>query len=235
MKTLNTKISLKAYARIAGLLYLLIAISGGFSIGYVPSVILVPGDAAATAQQVAENMGLFRLGIAADIAVLLMEVILTVMLYRLFKPVSQTMANIAAFSRIGMSIVMALNLLNYLIPIQLLSGNEYLSVFDPAQLNALALVFFDAHQMGVFVWGLFFGLHMMALGYLLFTSGYVPKALGVLVGVGSLGYLGEAILELTSSNTASLSMIITGLLVIAVVGELSFTFWLLIKGVNNEK
>ena len=90
-----------AYAKFAGLLYLLIAISGGFSIGYVPSVIMAPGDAASTAQNILDNQGLFRLGILGDIIVLLLEIILTEMLYRLFKPVSQTLSMIAAFSRLA--------------------------------------------------------------------------------------------------------------------------------------
>ncbi|MFT5386192.1 MAG: hypothetical protein ACI8X3_001803 [Saprospiraceae bacterium] len=224
------QISQMAYARLAGLLYLLIAISGGFSIGYMPSVIIAPGDAIATAQNIAKHQGLFRLGILGDIAVFLMEIALTVMLYRMFKSISPTLSMIAAFSRMAMGIVMGLNLFNYLIPINLMSGADYLSAFEPDQLQTLAMLFLDAHQDGVYIWGLFFALHLIALGYLIFKSGFFPKALGVLMMIGSFGYGGESIAAFTFPDNATISIVVTVLLVLAVIGELGFTFYLLIKG-----
>lgn len=223
-----------AYAKLAGVLYLLIAITGGLSIGYMPSVIIAAGDAVKTAQNIEDNLGLFRLGILGDIVVLLLEVVLTVMLYRLFKHVNQTIAMVAAFSRLAMGIVMGLNLLNYLIPVHLLNGADKLSAFDLNQVQYLAMTFLDAHQYGVYIWGLFFGLHLIALGYLVFISGYCPKILGLLMGIGSLGYLLESIGELTLTNNNILSILVIVFLIIATVGELFFAFWLLIKGVNIE-
>ncbi|MFT6878262.1 MAG: hypothetical protein ACJAZF_004393 [Granulosicoccus sp.] len=234
-KQLNHGDSIKVYARFAGLFYLLIAISGGFSIGYVPSVIVAPGDASATAQNIADNLGLFRLGIAADILVFMFEVALTVLLYRLFKPVNPTLSLVAAFCRLAMSVVMGLNLLNYLIPLILLSGTDYLSVFDTDQLHALALLFLETHQYGVYIWGLFFGLHLLALGYLILKSGYFPKAMGILMMIGSVGYTSESLAAIASVDNSITRLVVIAFLVVAVVGELSFTFWLLIKGVNvNE-
>lgn len=223
-----------AYAKLAGVLYLLIAITGGLSIGYMPSVIIAAVDAVKTAQNIEDNLGLFRLGILGDIVVLLLEVVLTVMLYRLFKQVNQTIAMVAAFSRLAMGIVMGLNLLNYLIPVHLLNGADKLSAFDLNQVQYLATTFLDAHQYGVYIWGLFFGLHLIALGYLVFISGYCPKILGLLMGIGSLGYLLESIGELTLTNNNILSILVIVFLIIATVGELFFAFWLLIKGVNIE-
>ncbi len=221
-----------AYAKLAGLLYLLIAISGGFSIGYMPSVIMVPGDAATTAQNIIENQGLFRLGIAGDIVVFLMEIILTVMLYRMFKPVNPTLSLIAGFSRLAMGIVMAINLFNYLIPMRLLGGSDYLNALEPNQLQSLALLFFDAHQDGIYIWGLFFALHLVILGYLIFKSDFFPKLIGLFMMIGSFGYGGESIAAFIYPGHEAISMLINVLLGIAVVGELSFTFWLLIKGIK---
>jgi hypothetical protein len=225
----------KTYARFSGLLYLLIAISGGFSMGYVPSVIIDSGDAAATTQNILNNPGLFRLAILGDIVVLLFEVVLTVMLYQLFKPINRTLSLVAAFSRLAMAMVMGVNLLNYLVPLQLLSGSEYFDVFEPAQMESLALLFLECHQYGVYIWGLFFGLHLIALGYLVFQSGYFPKVLGLLMMIGSFGYSFESMSAITQSTYETLSMFINLLLVIAVVGELSFTFWLLIKSIDVDK
>ncbi|MFT6338115.1 MAG: hypothetical protein ACI86M_000832 [Saprospiraceae bacterium] len=223
------------YAKLAGLLYLIIAISGGFSIGYVPSVIIKAGDAASTAQNMMDHLGLFRLSILGDIVVLLLEIVLTVILYRLFKPVNKTIAMVAAFSRLAMGIVMGFNLLNYLIPFHLLNGADNLSAFKIDQLQSLAMVFFDAHQYGIYIWGLFFGFHLVALGYLVFKSGYFPKVLGLLMCIGSFGYLLESIGEITLTNSAIFSILVIVLLVVATIGELSFTFWLLIRGINIEE
>jgi hypothetical protein len=226
---------LKNYAKSAGLLYLLIAILGGFSIGYVPTVILESGDASATARNIADNMGLFRLGIVADILVLMLEVALTVMLYRLFKPVSQTLSLISAFCRLAMSLVMGLNLLNYLIPLLLLSDAGYLDVFETEQLHAMALLFLETHQYGVYIWGLFFGFHLVVLGYLIFKSGYFPKVIGILMMIGSIGYASESLTAILFVENTMVSVLVIMFLVAAVVGELSFTFWLLIKAINvNE-
>ena len=229
---LSNQLSPKAYTQFAGLLYLLIAITGGFSIGYMPTIIIVSGDAAATAQNMLDNQWLFRLGIAGDIAVLLLEIVLTVMLYRIFKEVSKTVAMVATFSRLAMSVIMGFNLLNYLIPVLLLGGSNYLAVFETDQLEALALVFLDAHKYGEYVWQLFFGLHLIALGYLIFKSSHFPKIPGILMMVGSVGYSGDSISRFISLNNASISIVVGVLLAIAVLGELSFTFWLLIKGVK---
>ena len=227
--------SKKKNARIAGLLYLLIAISGGFSIGYLPTIILASGDASTTAQNIINNQGLFQLGFVADIIVFLLEIVLTVMLYRLFKPINQFLSMIAAYSRLAMSVVMGLNLLNYIIPMLLLSGSDYLNVFETNQLQSLALLFLNVHQYVVYIWGLFFAVHLLFLGYLLFKSNFFPKIIGILMMLGSLGYFGESLKELTFSDNEIISLLITLFLIISVVGELSFTFWLLIKGLNVEE
>lgn len=224
----------KSFARFAGLLYLIIAIAGGFSIGYMPSVVVIPGDAAATAESLLAHPGLFRLGIGADIIVFILEVVLTVMLFRLFKPVNALLSRIAAFSRMGMAVVMAVNLLNLLMPSLLLGDAAYLEVFGLDQLQAMSLLFFEAHQFLIWIWGLFFGLHLFILGYLIFKSGYFPKLLGILSMVGSLGYTLESVYKMTLPEVPAVSIGINILLGIVVIGELGFTFWLLIKGMKVE-
>jgi len=235
MKNIKENKSPKRYGKIAGLFYLIIAISGGFSIGYMPSIIVESGNAFTTAQNILNNQVLLRLGITGDIVVMLLEIVLTVMLYRLFKSISQTIAMIAAFARLAMSLIMGVNLLNYLIPALLLSGSNYLNAFEPNQLQSLALLFLDAHKYGEYVWQLFFGLHLIALGYLIFKSEFYPKILGILMIIGSFGYSGDSIARFTLLNNDVVSIVVSLLLGIAVIGELSFTFWLLIKGINVEK
>jgi hypothetical protein len=105
--------SLNRTARVAEILYLLIAVFAPFSMMYVPSRLIAPGDAATTASHVLASEGLFRFGIASDAIVFLVEIVLTVLLYVLLKPVSKTLSLVAAFSRLAMTVIQGINLLNY--------------------------------------------------------------------------------------------------------------------------
>ena len=222
----------QSYARTAGLLYLIIAAFGGFSIGYVPSVIIEVGDAVTTANNLLSNKAIFNMGIFGDVVVLLTEVVLTVMLYIMFKPVSPTLSLIAAWSRLAMVLVMAINLLLNIMLVLLLSDAAYLNVFEPAQLQATALIFFEAHDYGVYIWQLFFGPHLLAIGYMILKSNLFPKVLGWMMLVGSFGYTIQALQKIMHFENATLSFAIIGLLTIVTIGELAFALWLLVKGIN---
>ncbi|MHA1127910.1 MAG: DUF4386 domain-containing protein [Alphaproteobacteria bacterium] len=224
----------QSYARTAGLLYLIIAAFGAFAIAYVPSVIIESGDAATTATNLLANKTLFNMGILGDVVVLLAEVALTVMLYIMFKSVSPTLSLIAAWSRLAMILVMAINLLINIMPVFLLSGTAYLSAFEPAELQATALILFEAHAYGIFIWQLFFGPHLLVLGYMILKSEMFPKVLGWMMLIGSFGYTIQALAKIMHIENATLSFAIIGLLTIVTIGELAFAFWLLIKGINLQ-
>ncbi len=224
--------TIQRMARTAGLLYLLIAAGGIFSFFYMRSLILVPGDAAATAANVTAFDGMFRLGMVSDAVVFLTEVVLIAILYTLLKPVSHTLSLAAAAARLSMAVLQGVNLINYVLVLLLVSGASYLAVFSGAQLQALTYLFFDAYEYVALVWGFFFGLHTLLLGYLVYRSGYFPKLLGILLAIASFGYLldsfGNFLLPQYEELYASV------VLVTALLGELLFAFWLLIKGVNAE-
>ena len=136
-------------------------------------------------------------------------------------------------SGLDLTVVMGINLLPYFIALLLLSGAGYLSVFEPAQLDALALLSLNAHQNGVYIWQMFFGLHLFVLGYLIFKSGYFPRILGILMVVGALGYLLDAYGNILFHSYGETFGWVVGMT--AVFGELPFFLWLLIKGVNVER
>src|SRR5215210_1964637 len=133
--------SIKNTARIAGFLILLIAVLAPFSILYLPSTLIVPGDAAATAGNVMASEGLFRLGIVVDSFVVLLEIVVIAILYVLLRPVNRTLALVAAFARLAMTIVMAVNVFNSLGVLLLLGDAEYLTVFEPDQLQVVSVNF----------------------------------------------------------------------------------------------
>ena len=223
--------SLNKTARVAGALYLLIAIFAPFGMVYVPSRLIVPGDAATTVSHILASEGLFRLGIASDSVVFLIEIVLTVLLYILLKPVSKTLSLVAAFSRLAMTIIQGINLLNLVFVLLLVSGADYLTVFAPEQVHALVLLFLNAHAAVALIWGLFFGLHLFVLGYLVYTSGYIPRMLGIVLMIVSLCYLTQSFGTLLFPKYAALFAAVGYLSII----ELAFPVWLVMKGVHVEQ
>ena len=222
--------SLNKTARITGVLYLIITALAPFSMMYVPSKLIVVGDAARTAGNLLASQGLFRLAIAGDAVVFLIEIAIVALLYVLLRPVNKTLALVAAFSRLAMTVVQGVNLLTYLLPLMLLGGVGYLSVFEPGQLHALVLLFLNLHGSVALVWGLFFGLHLLVLGYLVYKSGYISRVPGVALLLASLCYLvqgfGNILLPGHSGTFAAVGFLS--------IVEVVFPLWLLIKGVKGR-
>jgi uncharacterized protein DUF4386 len=234
--------SIQKVTRVAGFLYLTIAIVAPLSLMVVPSALIVPGNAAATASNIMASKNLFRLGVAGESVVFLIEMILPILLYILLKPVSKTLSLFAMSSRLAMAVIQGINVLNKVLVLHLLSGAAYLKAFEPDQSQALVLLFLDAHKYGEAIWGAFFGLHLFALGYLvlesghiLSKSGYMRRILSVLLMIGSIGYLMDSFRNLLLLDNEVLSIVSSVLLIASVIGEVSFFLWLLIKGVNVEE
>ena len=214
--------------RIAAILILVLVVIAPFGMLYLPSTLIVPGNATTTANNVLASEPLFRLGIAGDSVVFLIEIVLSVLLYVLLKPVSKTLALVAAFSRLAMTIIQGINLLNHFFVLLLLSGTGYLSVFEPGQLHALVLLFLNAHESAVLIWGLFFGLHLLVLGYLVYKSGYIPRISGVFLVIASLCYFTQFFGNILFPQYKSIFTMIGILSTL----EIALPLGLLIKGVN---
>ena len=142
MKTSEDKNkSFQRMAKIAAGLYLLITVLAIYTHFYMPGELIVAGDASKTANNIAANQGLFRGAIFSELIILLSEVVLTLILYVIFKPVSKILSLTAAVSRLAMTIIHGFNVLNKIFVLILLSGAGYLSVFNPDELNALVMFF----------------------------------------------------------------------------------------------
>lgn len=218
-------------ARVTAVLILLLVVIAPFSMIYLPSTLIVPGDAATTANQITASTGLFRLGMMGDAIVFLIEIGLCALLYVLLKPVNKTLALVAAFARLAMTILQGINLLNHFFVLLLLSGAGYLSAFAPEQLQALVLLFLNAHEAVVLIWGVAFGLHLLLLGYLVYQSGYLPKVVGILLIIAAFCYFIQSFGNLLFPQSKELFTSI-GLLSTL---EIALPLWLLIKGVNVEQ
>ncbi len=207
-------------ARVAGVLYLVIIVFGLFSEVVVRTGVTVSGDPTATAENIRDAEGLFRLGFVANLGYLVCEVAMTVILYLLLRPVSAAVSLVAAAFRLTTVTILGLNLLNMFAALVVLNGPDY-----P---KALALFFLDLHRYGYALGLTFFAVNCMAMGYLLARSSHAPTALGVLLGVAGLGYLANSLLWfLVPSYGGTLRLL---LLVPALVAEIWFCLLLLRKG-----
>ncbi len=215
-------------ARVTGVLILLMAVIAPFSMLYVPSTLIVPGDAASTARNLMAGEGLFRLSIVSNALIFLIEIGLCALLYVLLKPVSKTLSLVAAFARLAMTVIQGINLLNHFFVLLLLSGAAYVSAFSPEQLQALMLLFLNAHEAVVQIWGVAFALHLVVSGYLVYKSGYLPRIVGALLIVAGLCYFTQSFGNILFPESKALFATI-GLLSIV---EIALPLWLLIKGVN---
>jgi Domain of unknown function (DUF4386) len=229
MKQRNTETSPQVYARIGGVLYLIIIVIGFCSGFFLREKLVASGDAASN---IVVSEWLWRISIAGDLILLVCAVALTLILYVLLRPVNKNLALLAVFFNIVELPIEAASKL-CLFAALFLSGNaDYLKAFQPHQLHALVKISLKLHDYGFGIDLVFFGFACLVYGYLLFRSGYFPRALGVLMAIAGLSYL-------TNSFTLILAPAYAGaiffILVLALIGELSLCLWLMVKGVNVPK
>jgi hypothetical protein len=223
----------KRLARIAGVLYLLVAIFGGFAEGFVYPKVYVAGNAAATAGNVVANSGLVRMGVVADLFNATVWVFLGMTLYLLLKHVNKSVARaMVVLVAIGASIV-CLNTVFEFEGLRAATGAINLAAFGTTGSNALVLLLLDTQHYGIFIAQIFFGLWLVPFGYLAYRSGWFPKALGVLLIVGGAFYLVDL---LAAFLVPDFGQMIHGFVTIpSAIAELSMVLYLLVIGVKTQK
>ena len=233
MEEHQVEASPRVLSRIGGVLYLVIIVVGIFGEAFVRNRLIVSGDATATAANIRSMESLWRFGIAAELFLLMCAVALAWILFVLLRPVSRDLSLLATFFNlvsIALEAAIQLQLLAALFPL----GNAgYLRAFAPEQLYAMTSLSLKLHSYGFGVSLIFFGCVCLVWGYLIFRSGYLPKALGVLMQIAGLSYLTNSFALLLAPSFAS--QIFPAILVPALVGEASLCLWLIVKGVNVEK
>lgn len=218
-------------ARMAGALWLaVIAVS---VLDVVTSSIIVSGDAAATARNILNSEFRFRLGVLAEFVGGALYVGVTVLLYRLLKPVSRNLSLFAAFcGAIGISVGAALTVRDLGV-VGLLRSAQAASATDASQINAIALSSIRLFGLGFTVAMVYFGFQCATVGYLIARSGFMPKAIGILLALGGSFYVLSSFAAFLALPIARpLSQIVVP---VAFLGEGSTTLWLLFKGVDVRK
>ncbi len=223
----------RVLSRIGGVLYLIIIAGGLFGEAFIRNRLMVPGDAAATAANIRSMESLWRLGIAGEFFMLACTTVLALILFILLRPVSRDLALLAVFFNLVSIAVEAVNEQQLLATLFPLGSAEYLGVFQPAQLEAMASLSLKSYGYGFGISLIFFGCECIVLGYLIIRSGYLPKAVGVLMQIAGLCYLINSFALLISPSLAG--RLFPAILIPAFVGELSLCLWLLVKGVNVER
>jgi len=216
-------------ARVAGLLYLIPAILGIFSMLYGPESLIEPGDAATTANNIMASESLYRLAFMGDLISQVVFIFLVLLLYKLLKPVNKSHAVLmVVLVLVGIPIAM-LNNLNQIAALLLSSGANYLTVFEADQLPAHVMLYLDLYEHGLRIAYIFWGLWLFPLGYLVYKSGFLPRILGILLIIAGFGYLIEFVAFFLFPNLDVTIRMFT------FWGEVLLALWLLIKGVNVEK
>lgn len=231
MNNHTTQASPIIYARIAGFVYIITMLLGIFGVMYVESSLIIPDNNAATVNNIKANEMLFRAGVASEILMYALVILLSWALYVTLKSVNKNLALLALLWRLGEAIIGgAATVLSGLIPLLLLNSG---ALFEPEQLQALVGLFLDVRAAGLDVVLIFIGMGGTIFCYLFFKSKYVPRVLAVW---GIITYLSMLIISFISLLSPDLPPSVK-MIFYAPGGlfELIFGFWLLIKGVKIQQ
>jgi hypothetical protein len=221
----------QTYARIGGILYLLIIVLGIFYELIVRDSIVVPRDSMATMANLKANEFFWRLGIVAEFLSSIIGFGLVLIMYKLTKPVNKDLAILAAFfnlAAITIQTVYIIQLVEVLFPI---GASEYLKAFTTEQLGAMISLSMKSHVFGFGIALLMFGPYFLFSGFLIYKSTYLPKFIGVLYTISGIGYLVNGFMLILAPQLSGIVFMIIVLPVF--IGEMSLALRLLIKGVNE--
>jgi len=223
--------STQQQARIAGVLYLLLGLTAPIGLIYVPSQLFVSGNAAATADNIRAFESLLRVRIASELVHQAIAIFLVLALYRLFKPVDEFLAKQVVILGALVSVpIVFVNVLNEIAALTLVSGADFLSVFEKPQLDAMAYLFIRLHGRGIAVAAIFWGLWLFPLGLLVIRSGFIPRLLGFLLLIAGSAYLADSFVTLVLPQ---LDPIVSRIAMPLQMGELPIIFWLAIWGAKT--
>lgn len=227
----DTKFRPQLYARLAGLLYLIVIVGGGFAEIFVRQRLVVANDAVATANNILTHEQLFRSGFAADLIAGLCVMPLILLLYELLKVVNRRVALLAVFFSLVGSAVQSAALLGHFAPVILLKRGPALGV-NTELLQAQAYMALQLQSIGYAVALAFFGGTMLVRGYLVFRSGFLPWIIGVFLAIEGVCYWANSFVDFLAPGFAAS---ILAVLMVAGLAEVILCLWLLLKGVDVPK
>lgn len=228
-----TSVSINVKARIAGLLYLLLILTGIFSLMYVPSKLIVWDNASLTFEKIVASETLFRLGIVSGLACYFFFFLLALVLYQILNPINKNYAKLMVLL-VVMSIPMFfINVQNEFTVLSLINDASLHQSFSPVEVESHVMLYLHEYDNGLSLVHIFSGLWLFPFGYLVFKSGFLPRILGILLMIGCFGYLADFLGATLFKNYSEkgISMFVT---LPATIGEIGICLWLLVFGVNRK-
>jgi hypothetical protein len=222
-------LSPRKIARLAGFLYIMYFITSLIA-NYFGNIVFV--DAPATLNTIIAHESLFRVGFVISLFSVVFLLLAAWALYVLLKPVNKNLALLLLLVNLGGFVIWCLSVLNLYGSLMLLSGADYLKVFQPDQLQAQALLFINLYKNGSVIAQIPYGVWLFPLGYLVFKSRFLPKILGILLIADCFGLL---IYVLQRFLLPGYDVLSYPCLMISFIAEISLSLWLLIKGVKEQK
>ncbi|MET3029410.1 DUF4386 domain-containing protein [Flavobacterium sp. UW10123] len=222
----------KKTARIAGLLYLAVVLTGIFSLAYVPKTLFEWDDPALTFHNITASETLFRLGILSSIVCYISFLFMPMALYKLLKPVQAFYAGLMVVLAAASVPISLVNLQNKFAVLSLIGKDSYLRAYSAEQLQGQTMFYLNQYDHGILLASVFWELWLLPFGYLVYKSGFLPRALGILLMLGCLGYLinfsGNMLIE--NYGEIGISKFIA---LPATLGEIGICLWLLIIGTKQ--
>jgi hypothetical protein len=222
--------SVQSYARAAGIMFLISFVAGSFGEFYVPSKLIVAGNAAATVSNILAHEMLFRFGFAGYLLEALCDIGLALVLYVLLKPVHRNLALLSAFFGLVSTALFAVCELFFFCAPFLVRNPAFAQNFTSGQLDALFYFFVRVYSVGAGLFMVFYGAASLIRGYLIYRSDYLPRFIGVLSALVGVGFIVKNFtLVLAPAYSSDL------LLIPAPLAVLVMTVWFLTKGVDVDK
>jgi hypothetical protein len=228
----NQKLNLKMIARIAGLLYLINAITGAFGIIVIPAKLIVPDNVAATVHNIISNEFLFRCGILSSFVSQIIFVFLALTLYKLFEKVSIFLTR-TLLALVVTSVPIAFFIIFYQMSAFSMLKESFMTSFEQVQQYSLAMSKLKMYENGIVVIGIFWGLWLIPFGQLVYKSNFIPKVFGILLIAGGISYLIDVITFILIPEFHAQTNILVA--IISTIAELSMVLWFLIKGIRSDK
>ena len=228
-RTIET--SPKFYARIGGFLYLIVIVLGIFAEVFVRGQLVVYRDPATTASNILAHEMLYRMGFAAGVTYLLCNIPLTLILYRLFKPVNRDLSLLFGIFVLVATAIEGASLLGHFASLVILKSGHFLNAFSPDQLQALAYIPLRLQSVGFDISLAFCAFYCLSIGILIIRSTFFPRILGVFYAIAGLCYLTNSFTNFLAPQYSLFPFILMPCL----LAELSFCLWLIVKGVNVQR
>jgi hypothetical protein len=214
--------------RVAGFLYLALILIGPLRLIYIPNTLFVPGDAAATVQNIGAHEMLFRWGILSELVGAVVLVLLTLAFYKLFAGVDRMLAVLVVIlGGVMPALIYFVGVVDDFGTLMIVRHAAFLSAFDDSERNALALLFIKLRDAQNTAAEMLWGVWLLPLAVLVYKSRFLPRFLGVWLAIGGLAYVAVSVTGILWPEDQAMVFKMSSP---ATFCEVALTLWLLVKG-----